>query len=104
MGGGDVEALIEKAENHQLPLHQALRIASEVCHALEHAHALGVVHRDVKPGNVWLTEDGGQRTEAGESSLSPGERVRLALSRAEGVRGTAAESIQTAKLGDFGLA
>src|SRR5206468_3138860 len=63
-----------------------------------------VVHRDVKPGNVWLTEDGGQRTEARESSLSPGERVRPALSRAEGVRGTAAESIQTAKLGDFGLA
>jgi tetratricopeptide (TPR) repeat protein len=38
-----------------------LRIGEELCHALEHAHERGVVHRDLKPGNVWLTEDGSAR-------------------------------------------
>jgi tetratricopeptide (TPR) repeat protein len=58
MGGGDVEGLIEKADDHKLPLDQAMRIADEVCQGLEFAHSKGIVHRDLKPGNVWLTEDG----------------------------------------------
>ena len=58
MAGGDIEGLIDRAENHQLSLDQAVRVANEVCHALEHAHTLGIIHRDVKPGNVWLTADG----------------------------------------------
>src|SRR5262249_41008178 len=58
MGGGDVEGLIEKAPEHKLPLEVAVRIGQEVCHALEHAHERGIIHRDVKPGNVWLTAGG----------------------------------------------
>ena len=58
MAGGDVEGLLQQAENHRLPLNQALRIADQVCRALEHAHGHGVIHRDLKPGNVWLTADG----------------------------------------------
>ena len=58
MGGGDVEGLIENAENHLLPLEQAVKIAQETCRGLEFAHSRGIVHRDLKPGNVWITADG----------------------------------------------
>ncbi len=58
MDGGDDEGLIEKAEDHRVPLEQALRIAIETCRGLEFAHERGIVHRDLKPGNVWLTADG----------------------------------------------
>ena len=58
MGGGDVEGLIETAENHLLPLEQAIKIAQETCRGLEFAHSRGIVHRDLKPGNVWLTAEG----------------------------------------------
>jgi len=57
MGGGDVEGLIEKADG-PLATAQAIEIAKSVCRGLEFAHAKGVVHRDLKPGNVWLTADG----------------------------------------------
>ncbi len=58
MGGGDVESLIEDAPSHLLPLEQAIKIAQQTCRGLEFAHGRGIVHRDMKPGNLWLTADG----------------------------------------------
>src|SRR5438034_2725663 len=58
MPGGSVDDLLQAADRHRLPIQQTLRIADEVCRALQHAHDCGVVHRDVKPSNVWLTRDG----------------------------------------------
>ena len=37
---------------------QALKIILQVAYALEHAHARGFIHRDVKPKNVMITRDG----------------------------------------------
>jgi serine/threonine-protein kinase len=37
---------------------QAIQIVLQMCDALEYAHALGVVHRDIKPGNILMSEKG----------------------------------------------
>ena len=58
MGGGDVEGMIEKAENHRISLERVLEISEAVCRGLMFAHSKDIVHRDLKPGNVWLTSDG----------------------------------------------
>lgn len=58
MSGGDLGGLLEAAEGGTLAIDEVVRIGGEVCAALEHVHAQGVVHRDLKPQNVWLTPDG----------------------------------------------
>ena len=58
MAGGSLAELIDRTEGRRLPVEDAIRIGTEVARALEHAHASSVVHRDLKPGNVWLTESG----------------------------------------------
>jgi len=57
MSGGDVEGLLKQADG-ALPLARTLAIAKDVARGLVFAHAHEVVHRDLKPGNVWLTADG----------------------------------------------
>ncbi len=50
------ESLRERlAEHGELPVHDAVRILTEVVDALAHAHAHGVVHRDIKPDNILLS-------------------------------------------------
>ena len=58
MSSGDVEGLIDAAPDHRLALDQSINIAVETCRGLEFAHSRGIVHRYLKPGNVWLTSEG----------------------------------------------
>ena len=58
MAGGSVEELIGNAADRLLELERGIQIAIDVCHGLDFAHRNGILHRDIKPGNIWLTEDG----------------------------------------------
>lgn len=50
------ETLRDKLEGeHQLPVDEAVRIASDVAEALQVAHEQGVIHRDIKPANILLS-------------------------------------------------
>ena len=54
----DGETLKQKLTRGALAVDDALGIAAQVAEGLAKAHAQGVVHRDIKPGNLMLTEDG----------------------------------------------
>ena len=73
MSGGAVDTL-----ELPLPIERTLEIAKGVCRGLAHAHKHGVVHRDLKPGNVWLAADG--TAEIGDFGLAVAfEQSRLTM-------------------------
>ena len=58
MAGGSLAARRVAAPGGRLELSEVLRIGRALADALAHAHDRGVIHRDVKPDNVWLGADG----------------------------------------------
>ncbi len=56
LSGADLRRVIE--EKRPFPLEAKLELLAEVCDGLAHAHRNGIVHRDIKPGNIFLQDDG----------------------------------------------
>ncbi len=48
------------ADEHRLPLRARIELFLEVCRGVQHAHQKGVIHRDLKPGNVLVGERDGK--------------------------------------------
>ena len=83
------ENLAARIDRGPIPAGEAAGIASEVAHALQHAHDSGLVHRDIKPENVMIGADGRARlTDFGLVHDIEGAR----LTRSQYVLGTPAYS------------
>jgi serine/threonine protein kinase len=59
------ETLEKRLEKGSLPLEQVLKYGMQIADALDKAHRSGVVHRDLKPGNVMLTPSGAKLLDFG---------------------------------------
>jgi predicted PurR-regulated permease PerM len=57
------KSLSERLQSDQrVPLEEAVQIVRDIAAGLEHAHALGIVHRDIKPPNVFLARTSDERS------------------------------------------
>ncbi len=59
------ETLAKRLEKGPLPLEQVLKYGAQIADALDKAHRSGVVHRDLKPGNIMLTPTGAKLLDFG---------------------------------------
>ncbi|MFE3108118.1 protein kinase [Kitasatospora indigofera] len=84
--GRSLAALL--AEQPMLPVERAVGIAAAVCEALEVAHGAGLVHRDIKPGNIMITYDGGVKVV--DFGIARAGSSGAGLTQAATVLGTAA--------------
>ena len=59
------ETLAERLERGPMPMEELLEVAVPLAEALDRAHTSGLVHRDLKPGNVMLTPEGAKLLDFG---------------------------------------
>jgi serine/threonine-protein kinase len=85
------ETLAARLANGVLPVEQALRYAIDIADALAHAHRRGVVHRDLKPGNIFLTQSGARLIDFGLAKWRAGAANDLA--NAAAVAAAASDSL-----------
>lgn len=75
-------------DRKRLDVEEAVRIARDACHGLDYAHRAGVIHRDVKPGNLLLSSDSGATKLADFGIAKAAEQTRI--TQVGSVLGTAA--------------
>jgi serine/threonine protein kinase len=75
-------------ETPKLPVDRTVEIVKGACHGLDYAHRAGVIHRDVKPGNLLISEDTGALKLADFGIAKAAEQTRI--TQVGAVLGTAA--------------
>src|SRR6266567_8611408 len=59
------ETIADRLTKGPLPIAQLLKCGADICEGLDRAHRSGVVHRDLKPGNIMLTKSGAKLMDFG---------------------------------------
>jgi TolB-like protein/Tfp pilus assembly protein PilF len=72
------ETLEQRLARGPLPVAEAVAIASSIADALAEVHAIGIVHRDIKPGNIVLTARGPKLLDFGVASVKGSARLTAA--------------------------
>ncbi len=67
------DTLADRLKKGALPLDEALRYGTEIADALDKAHRQGVVHRDLKPGNIMLAKSGAKLLDFGLAKMTAAE-------------------------------
>jgi serine/threonine-protein kinase len=75
-------------ERKELDIDETVRLVRDACHGLDYAHRAGVVHRDVKPGNLLFAEEMGTTKLADFGIAKAAEQTRI--TQVGSVLGTAA--------------
>jgi Tol biopolymer transport system component len=95
------ETLADQIARAPVPVDEALRIARQICEALEAAHNQGVIHRDLKPANIKVLSDGRVKVldfglakmveqQSSKPSASDSPTLSMAATNAGVILGTAA--------------
>ncbi|MBI4473457.1 MAG: serine/threonine protein kinase, partial [Acidobacteria bacterium] len=68
------ETLADRLARGRIPLDEAIEYAMQIADALDKAHRQGVVHRDLKPGNIMITRSGTKLLDFGLAKLRQPDR------------------------------